>query len=185
MAGAEPSFGKVHVVRALFALSNGPVGRKTLVKILGVGEGSVRTILKKLSQDDLIDSEKVGHTLSASGKRRVDSILRKMSLPKKVELSELLGIPAQSAVVVYNAADRMMSAVALRDIALKAGADGALILARKNGKLTYPGDSMKKMVPKPIEVNCKDGDIVVIGFAKTMENAEDGAISVALELAGI
>lgn len=184
MVGAEPSFSGVHVVRALLALGEGPVGRKRLVRRLGVGEGSVRTILKKLSSEGLISSSKGGHALSAEGKRKVASILDKIGTPTEVKLPQLKDKRGQTAVVVYKAAGGLSSVVGLRDIALKAGADGALILACEGGRLAYPGDVMGGRVPDVDGIDFGDGDVVVVGFAETMEKAEDGALSIALELTG-
>ena len=135
MAGARPSFDDVHLVRALLAMENGPVSRKTLVKILGVGEGSVRTILGRLSDGRLVESAKSGHTLNDAGAQKVGGILKKISRPAIVELPELSGSGGQIMAVVYKAAGKVRSVVALRDKALKAGADGALILVCDGGKL--------------------------------------------------
>ena len=181
MVGAEPSFGRVHLVRALLALREKPVGRKKLTKRLGVGEGSVRTILKRLLGEGLIESSKSGHTLSLAGKKRVGGMLGRMSLPVPVTLPEL-DSPAQTVVVVRNAGDGVNSVVGLRDTALKAGAYGALILVCEGGRLKYPGDVMGGRVPAIDDVGYGDGDVVVVGFAETLDKAEDGALAIALEL---
>jgi len=182
MAGAKPSFSEVHVVRTLIALSEGNVGRKKLVGVVGVGEGSVRTILKKLSADGLIESFQTGQILSKAGEKKVGGLLELFTKPVCVDLPQLSDYSGQVAVVVRKAAGAVGSAVSLRDVALRNGADGALILVSEGGRLRYPGDVMDERVPEVSGVDFSEGDVVVVGFSSTVSSAEDGALSVALKL---
>jgi len=186
MVGAAPSFTEVHLVRALFVFSGGACGRKKLVRELGVGEGSVRTILKRLSGEGLISSTKLGQELSVKGKKKVESILKKFSKPA-VFSSPDLSEGEQSLVVVYGAASRAGSGVALRDVALKAGADGAVLLVSEKGRLVFPGEGVwvrdyPTLAESLKDVSTRSGDVIVIGFAVNRALAEDGALAVALKL---
>ncbi|MBU4407040.1 MAG: hypothetical protein KKB24_05580, partial [Candidatus Altiarchaeota archaeon] len=109
MVGAAPSFSEAHLVRALLMLSSGRVGRKNLVKILGVGEGSVRTIIKRLKGEGLIKSSKQGHELTQKGKETVENYLNKFSMPGEFKADDLSLHPGEesSSVIVYGAADRI------------------------------------------------------------------------------
>ena len=183
MAGAEPSFTEVHLLRTLLILDTETIGRKKLVKSLGVGEGSVRTIIKKLAAEGLLSSSKAGHNLTSKGKAEVSSRLDHHSKPIPFDLGTLV-TGSQSLIVVYGAASKASKAVGLRDAALKAGADGALIFAYDQG-YKLPGMDLKEY-PEAFKslrtILIKDGDAVVVGFAATAQKAEDGAIAAALKM---
>ncbi|MCX6695807.1 MAG: DUF4443 domain-containing protein [Candidatus Altiarchaeota archaeon] len=187
MVGAAPSFGVVHVVRTMFLLGDGPVGRKKLVKLLGLGEGSVRTIIKKLSQDGLLESRMQGHSLSRKGVRKLESMAKEFTRPiafSSMDISE----KQQSMVVVRNAADFVKSpGLDERDIAVRAGASGSVILVFDGGSVKFPSDDFSAdkfvdLTAKLDSMKLKDGDVVVISFADSQNSAEDGALAVALEL---
>jgi predicted transcriptional regulator len=185
MAGADPSFSETHLLRALFIIDSGPVGRKNLVKLLGVGEGSVRTIIKRLTAEKLIESSKQGHTLTPNGRKAVDEKLKLMTKPVEFEATGLVE-GCQSLIIVRNARARVKDGVALRDIALKSGADGAILLVY-DGALKFPTGGLDlsdypeaKRRLGGLELAL--GDAVVIGFGETPAKAEDGAVSVAEKL---
>lgn len=182
MVGADPSFSDVHLLRAIIAIGRKPVGRKKLVRILGVGEGSVRTILKKLGEEELIVSSKQGHRLSPKGEGFLKKRLSKFTVPKETEIEWLNGF--KSFIVVHGASGKIGTGMVERDTALIAGADGAVILTYGKGKLSFPADiSIRdyKDVSSTID-NLKEKDVVVISFGKTQIMAENGALAVALEL---
>jgi hypothetical protein len=188
MAGADPSFTETHLIRTLFILESGQIGRKRLVKLLGVGEGSVRTIIRKLAAEGLVACESLGHSLTDSGRRHTEKMLKKMTKPVEFDSGGLVG-GVQSLVIVFGAASRVGSAVNLRDSALKAGADGAVILV-KDGNIRFPNGGMDlSTYPQALERleghRMRDGDAAVIGFADTLVKAEDGAVAAAMILAGI
>ena len=185
MAGADPSFSEAHMWRTLFILDSEVTGRKKLVKHLGVGEGSVRTILKRLTAEGLLSSSKQGHGLSEAGRLRIESMLSKMSKPARFDSGGLVA-GCQSLIIVYGVGGRVGGAVPLRDVALKAGADGAVILVYDGG-LRFPDSGMdlkdySQALERFAKVALRDGDVAVVGFGKTQETAEDGAVAVALEL---
>jgi len=186
MVGADPSFTDVHLLRALLILHTGVMGRKRLVKRLGVGEGSVRTIIKRLTYSGYLDSSKLGHSLTKKGASEAESKLKKMSKPAAFD-SEGLVDGYQSLIVLYGAADKIGGEVALRDCALKAGADGAVILVKQGG-LRFPGgglelDNYPPAKEKLEKSGLAEGDAAVIGFSKnSYAKAEDGAVAVTLEI---
>jgi len=189
MVGAAPSFSQTHLVRALLMLISGRVGRKNLVKILGVGEGSVRTIIKRLKGDGLIKSSKQGHELTEKGRETVENYLNKFSVPGEFEASDLsinLG-EFSSIVIVHRASNKFGSGIEQRDIARDAGATSIAILLYREGILEFPTpearlsqfpDSEKELE----KMELREGYIVVISFGKSRASAENGAVAVALQL---
>lgn len=187
MVGAAPSFTDVHLVRALLRLHEKPTGRKKLVQILGLGEGSVRTVIKHLSIQGLVGSNQLGHALTARGASKVRSLLAKISKPMAVDLAGIVS-GSQSMVVIYSGGERLKSIVDLRDTALKAGADGALILVFDE-RLKFPGQDIDcedyPDIRQSLEgITLTKGDAVAVSFAQTPAKAEDGAVSVALKIIG-
>lgn len=189
MVGAAPSFSEAHLVRALLMLSSGRVGRKNLVKILGVGEGSVRTIIKRLKGDGLIKSSKQGHELTAKGMGGVEEYLRKFSMPREFGSNDLALNPGEfsSIVIVHGASNKFGSGIEQRDTARDAGATSIAILLYQEGILEFPTpearlsqfpDSEKELE----KMELREGDIVVISFGKSRASAENGAVAVALQL---
>jgi len=54
--GRAPSFIEVHVIKALEVICSGEaVGRVRLSKLLGLGEGEARTLVKHLKNEGLIE----------------------------------------------------------------------------------------------------------------------------------
>lgn len=185
MVGASPSFSEMHVLRALIILNKKRTGRKRLVRQLGIGEGSVRTIIKKLKKDKYVASSRQGHYLTEKGKSHLQKYLEGFTPPEDFQSELTDGF--QSILVIHNSADKIDTGMAERDAALKAGADGAFIITYKNNRLEFPtcdiniGDYPETR-EKLKGLNLKNNDAIVISFAKTKEKAEDGALTIALVL---
>ena len=186
MVGASPSFSDVHILRVLFLLFKEKfIGRKKLLQNLEIGEGSIRTILKKLKEEGLINSSKKGHYLTRKGYNKIYKILKKFSFPKEIS-SEI--IPGRKVfLVVHNSASKVKKGIEERDISIKAGGKGAIILKFQKNKLKLPVPKTKfkdKNLLSEImkNFNLKEGDVVVISFGDTVESAENSAIAIALNL---
>ncbi|MFH0863417.1 MAG: DUF4443 domain-containing protein [Candidatus Altiarchaeota archaeon] len=183
MVGAEPSFSEIHLHRTLYILDTDTTGRKKLVKALGLGEGSVRTIIKRLAQEGLIASTKQGHNLTPKGRQTVADNIRNLAKPVQFDLGGLVA-GSQSLIVVSGGSSSTISPVSIRDAALKAGADGALIFTF-DGSFKLPGIDLEKYPEtlnrlKTLKIMPKDA--VVVGFGSTPQNAEDGAFAAAFKL---
>jgi len=185
MAGASPNFSEVHVIRTLMLLSAGEMGRKGLVKVLGIGEGSVRTILKIFRREGFIRSSGRGQTLSERGRNHIREYLKKFNVPGEFRQTETgrLG----SVIAIHKTADRIKTGFEQRDIAVNAGSESVLILKYKNGKLEFPTKDVRlsdfpDLIEGLKEFKFRKGDVVVLSFAKTYPKAEDGALAVALDL---
>ncbi len=118
--GAYPEFTLEDVIATLFLLKE-PIGRKAIAETLDLGEGSVRTLLKKLNWIDVIDSAQRGHFLSKTGKKLLErlkgGIFSEAHFVGKVD-----GMPAY-AIVVKNPPPQFKS-IELRDEAIRFFAKG-------------------------------------------------------------
>jgi predicted transcriptional regulator len=186
--GKAPYFIEAHIVKALMIISRKPVGRASLAKALGLGEGSIRTLIKHLERAGIIETSHEGIVLTRSGQKLVYSI--------KSRISEIIDIPKSAltvgasnvAVLVKGVADSVKSGLEQRDAAIKVGAQGATTLIFSNERLAMPltNEDVFKELPKVRDtiiskLTPKEDDIVIIGSAGDKLTAQLGAIAAALE----
>jgi len=181
--GPLPRFAEVHVRRALELIAEyKTIGRKQLTKKLGVGEGSVRTILNQLKKQGFITSSRGGHTLTAKGRRSLGKPLKFV----QVDAGDLTVGEVDVATIVRGAAAKLKRGVEQRDEAIKAGANGATVLVFKAGKLQFPdgfAEVRREMGDAILEaLKPREGDVIVIGTAESAAKAEEGARAAARTL---
>lgn len=184
MVGAEASFSAVHLLRALFALSKGEISKKELAKDLGIGDGSIRTLLKRLKQEGLVTSSRRGHRLSSKGEEIVGKTKKIISFPMRV-------ISVKNGCAVHIKGKCVSSGLALRDDGVRAGASMALVLNINKGELSFPEEGMKfcDSMPKLNEeivdrLGVKDG-VMVVCSAKDYNSAENAVLTVAMKFSDI
>ncbi|MCD6372491.1 MAG: DUF4443 domain-containing protein [Thermococcus sp.] len=183
--GAYPEFTLEDAVAVLFILKN-PVGRKTISELLDLGEGSVRTLLRKLSGLEVISSTQRGHLLNETGVELLERLDENFSEAKIV--GEIEGCPAY-ALVVRNPPE--FKSIELRDEAIRFFAKGAMILRVKNGEPVFPEDGrpLGETMPELAErvknaFRLEDDELVVITWAEKGADAMKSAYHVALVLKG-
>ena len=171
------SFNLVHLFKALQLIEEkGHVSRALLCKELSLGEGVVRTLLKHLKMQDLIESTKNGTTMTEKGMTMLSGLVSSMpvqiSIPK---YSVTLG-KFNHVVLLKQFGFAIKSGIEQRDAAIKMGATGATTLLFKDDKFVIPGtakyDSLAdepriaKFLVKKLKP--EDGDVIIIG--STTEN---------------
>jgi DNA-binding transcriptional regulator LsrR (DeoR family) len=159
------------------------IGRKQIAERLGIGEGSVRTILNYLKKNGLVKSSRGGHALTQKGKR----FLGKPPEFVQVDMGHLAVGKVNVATIVRGAASKVRLGIEQRDEAIKAGADGATVLLFKGGKLRFPEGffEVKKEISQALmeALKPREGDVIVIGTASDAIRAEVGARAAARSLA--
>jgi len=182
VVGPLPRFAEVHVRRALEIIAeHKTIGRKQLAKKLGIGEGSMRTILNQLKKQSLITSSRGGHALTAKGRH----VLGKPLEFVQVDAGDLTVGEVDVVTVVRGAAAKVKRGIEQRDEAIKAGADGATVLVFKAGKLQFPDGFTKvnKKVEKLIKIfRPRNGDVIIIGTGSDVVKAEAGVRAAARTL---
>ncbi len=174
--GPLPRFAESQVRKALELIAEREgIGRKQLARELGIGEGSVRTILGRLKKRGLITSSRGGHSITARGRRELGKALEYV----QIDAEDMTVGDVDVATIVRNAAARVGRGIEQRDEAIKAGADGATVLVLKKGKLQFP-DGFLTVKRKLSDVLMKafkprEGDVIVIGTARDAVKAEEGA----------
>ena len=187
--GPALTFTSLHLIKVLELIAEGPIGRGKLAKKLGIGEGTIRTIIKRLKDSNLIEISKNGCHLTNFGKNFWKKFKEK--IPKKVflEKNEFSLAEHTVAVLIKKCGDKVRIGMQQRDAAIMAGAEGATTLVVKDGKIILPGvsDDVAKDYPVAYRQIVKllrpeHDDVVIVGTGETKEKAEYGALAAALTL---
>ena len=184
--GRRPTYDVIHVLKALELIgSRLGIGRQQLARELRIGEGSARTLIKRLRDEGLIEVERGGMTLTERGRRILsyfEDLMRSMRVPSTPStVSE-----KNYAVLVRGAASLIRFGVEQRDAALLAGARGATTLIYDGERFQMPGlergiePELSRLLREGLKPEA--GDVVIIGTAEEEWAAEMGAKAAALEL---
>lgn len=182
--GAYPEFKIEDAIAVLFLLKT-PKGRKQISEELNLGEGTVRTLLKKLSSIELVESQQKGHLLSEKGIKVLQEISKLFSEP--LEVTPVEGFVTY-ALAVKNPPE--FRSIELRDEAIRFFAKGAMILTVQNGEIVFPEDGrpLKETLPELSEdlkkLHIENGDLVIVTWAENKADALKSLIHVALSLKG-
>ncbi|MDV3277916.1 MAG: hypothetical protein LYZ69_05555 [Nitrososphaerales archaeon] len=189
--GPSPSFTRGHFLLAFLSIGDSKmIGRQALARETGLGEGAIRTILKKLTEHGYIETIASGCRLTTSGRKVYAGIRQKLSRVIPLEGTTLTVGSAQAAVAVKAGARNLQAGIEQRDSAIMVGASGATTYAIKGGRFTIPGGSSncERDFPSPAwrvlrkEIPLRDGDAVVLCGGESGQKAKVGAISAALTL---
>ena len=165
------SFDMVHVFKTLQLIQeNGHVSRQKLCEDLGLGEGTIKTLVRHLKMQNLIESTNAGTTMTKKGNSFFSELLS--SIPSEISLSKCaitLG-KFNYAVLVKQMSSIIKDGIAQRDAAIRMGASGATTLLFKDNKFLIPQtkfDSLKdehQLSEQMIKnLHPQDGDVIIIG----------------------
>jgi Domain of unknown function (DUF4443) len=183
------SFDIVHVFKTLQLIhERGHVSRDGLREELELGEGTVKTLLRHLKLQNLIESTNAGTTMTKNGNLFFSELSD--SMPQEIGLSKCaitLG-KYNYAVLVKQMSSAIRSGIEQRDAAIKMGASGATTLLFKENKFLIPQidyDALKDdhhLSEQLIEnLHPQDGDVLIIGSDnRSKKKAEFAAKSAAL-----
>lgn len=177
MVGNLSNYHKIDIIRTFFCLRE-TKSRVQLVKELNIGEGTIRTLLNILKKKELIDSTREGHKLSEKGLKILYDFQQRFNVPRLIRLDAFYPKMKKVAILVKNSPE--VSYVKLRDIALKNGAEGAMIF-RYTNKLELPGHKGRFLTLEK-EFNFSEGDLLVVGFALNKRWAEIGSLAIVSQI---
>lgn len=179
MVGNIPNFNDIDILRCFLNIEKN-ISRAELVNKLELGEGTIRTILDILKNNNLISSTQKGHSLSEKGINILNDIKKDIELLKNIKYKEYKNLRSQG--IVIKNLQKIEKTTQLRDTAIKNRAESALILVFGE-KLIMP-DFKPQQDFSELENYYKfnNGDILIATFASSKKLAEQSALSVALEL---
>jgi len=189
--GPPASFDRAHLLLAFITIGeSGVIGRQSLAVRSGLGEGAVRTVIKKLREDGYAGTTASGCYLTAAGKRVFRSIQEKFSPIESLDGSKLTVGDSQVGMAVRGAARNLKAGLEQRDAAVIVGGTGASTYIMKSGKFAIPGGSpdCEKDFPSKVwsvlreQLSPKNGDAVILCGARDETTAKLGALSAALTL---
>ena len=170
----------------------GPIGRYRLDDMLNLPEGVVRGLIIDLLKGKNISTSKLGCQLTAKGEAFLKKLLVKHGITEIREFeAEPLKIAEKTiAVQVKKKARLVVSAMEQRDIAVRAGARGAILLTYQNGVLRIPTaysnlaadhPQLTEQITHSFKLN--NGDLIIISGAENKWRALEGSLAIALALA--
>lgn len=189
--GPSPSFTPAQLVLAFLVIGDeGTIGRQALARMSGLGDGAVRTVLKKLREDGYVDVNASGCSLTRPGRKLYAGIRQKIAGIVLLERSPLTVGSKQAAVEVKGGAPMVRGGIEQRDSAIKVGASGATTYVIKGSKFTIPGGSLdcERDFPSPVwrklrrELHPEDGDALVLSGSDDQMESKLGALAAALTL---
>lgn len=186
------SFDVVHIFKTLQLIeNNGHASRDLLCEELGLGEGSIKTLIKHLKMNNLIQTSNRGTTMTNRGKaifsELISSVPAETALPR---CSIALG-KFNHAVLLKELSYAIRSGIEQRDAAIRMGGTGATTLLFRENRFVMPTTSVRSpdtLRKEPsiravlIEKLKPQGeDVIIIGSADTdQKTAELAAKNAAL-----
>jgi len=187
--GPAPTYTSIQLLRTILYLGReGEAGRKKLSEILGLGEGAVRNIVKRLRKLGLIEVGRRGCYLTEEGRkfyRELSKVLRDVG---EIEMRFPWTHPHNYVVLVKNRANRLKKGLEQRDAAIRGGADAVMIITFLDGELHMPGVSnLSRERPDFAEkilktLNPREGDVIIIAGGESISGAGHGALAAAQTL---
>ncbi len=208
----KPSFERVHVILALFIFGENPegIGRYRLQKELMIGEGTAKSLIKKLNEKKnfvavVVETKRKGHVLTELGLKYLEKIKTIIPIIERGESSVLKDIivePEETSVyfcLVKNASHKITDGINQRDAAIKINGFGATCLVYSGKNLIFPSKSysgisnndsiVNKELQKYFEsklterkVKLENNDVVAIGSGDSPQKARIATLNAALTL---
>ncbi|MGB9622939.1 MAG: hypothetical protein ACPL07_03740, partial [Candidatus Bathyarchaeia archaeon] len=87
-SGLSPAYSEAHVLKAIEIIGSlAGIGRKMLSKELGLGEGTVRTLVKRLKDEGILESSRGGMFLTGLGEKLLGDLHKSL---RATELEETI-----------------------------------------------------------------------------------------------
>ncbi len=165
------------VIRVLRILSTRPRGRISLMKELGLGEASVKTMIKNLRKHGLTRHSTKGEILTEKGRKVSEYLNRKVKSVFRIRIPSISTKPTV-AIVVRRASRRVIRGIEQRDEGMKMGVDVTTLVC-EDGCIRFPGTGE---VVRGVDFDLEEGDVVVLASGKNLKEAERGGIAAVLTL---
>lgn len=182
------SFNIAHVLKSMQLLHNNEyVSRALLSRELGLGEGSVKTLIRHLKTNGMIETKKAGCYLTAKGKKLSANLLSAIPSETYIPTNSITVGNHNHAVLLRGYAHAIASGIEQRDTVIRFGGQGATTLLFKDMRFVMPGEEYDCLREEPeirrlliSKLNPMEDDVVIIGSASDRITAELGAKSAAL-----
>lgn len=175
----NPHYTDLDILKAFLKVSE-TKSRAQLAQSLGIGEGSIRSILERLKELGLIDSSSKGHIYTNKGTR---NLVKLNDLVKFLDDPKLDFSSGMSSVALrVGHVGKIKSDAKIRDSAVREGAEGAMILQYCGNplKLRFPSFAFddKNIEKLSVLTHYEKDDALIVVWAKTESLAMNGAIRI-------
>ena len=189
-----PSFEPHHAVVAFILIGREqPLGRYELCKRMSIGEGTVRTLLKRLTESNLITAVgRQGQKLTEEGQELYYRITEDIPIGLSLPLHNLVVFEHSFANRVSGKGEDVTDGIRQRDEAIIRGGSGkagATTLVMREGVLVIPPDDFKILLEYEDEalliaesLRAENGDAVVIGTAVSESLAREVSMAAVMTL---
>lgn len=181
------SFGRAHVLKYLQLMQrNQYVGRATAAKELGLGEGSVKTLIKHLKNNGIVQTQRAGCSLTPKGRKLVSNLMVALPAEVQVPTNSITVGKYNYAILLRDYAFAVGSGVEQRDEVIRFGGDGATTLLLRDNRFVMPNTNHECLSREPrirellLRLEPKDSDVIIIGSGSTKLLAELGSKAAAL-----
>lgn len=187
----SPNYSLPHVICVLFEIyaSGEGIGRYQLKDRVGLGEGSLRTLLKRLEKHGIISVKKkrAGHMLSAKGKKLVSIMLEVFSIPTLYDNPPAwlhnFGSEIHYSIINSNFITKPLSiGIEQRDAGMIYGGKGGACLLFNGDHLIFPGDEFKVSDILIKNSDLKKNDVVCFAGADNVPTSKIALIASILTL---
>lgn len=182
--GPSTTFSMFHIFYALELIAKKPIGRNKLAEKMNVGEGAIRTIIRRLKDSGLIVTSKVGCALTDRGLSVWKDF--ETAFPKRVEIEKtsLTTSEYNYAFLVKNKGYKVKSGIDQRDAAIMGGAKRALVTVFKDDRLIIESisNNIERDFPEAANIILRDlkpedNDVIIIAGADNLLKAKRGAFA--------
>lgn len=182
------SFNTAHVLKTLQLLQhNEYVSRGRLSKDLALGEGSIKTLIKHLKVNSIINTTKAGCYLTSKGKKLCANLLSVIPNEISIPTNSITVGSHNYAVLLRGYAFAVATGLEQRDAVIRFGGQGATTLLFRDSKFVMPRTDYDCLKKEPdmrnllaLKLNPQEDDVIIIGSASDRITAELGAKSAAL-----
>jgi len=161
----------VHVFKTLQLINdNGHVSRENLCYELELGEGTVKTLVRHLKMQGLVESSNADTKMTKEGKSFFSELLCYLPFEMPVSKCKITLGKHNYAILIKEMKSSIKSGIEQRDAAIKVGASGATTLLYENKKFLIPQtnyDALKDeqyLAKRLIEnLHPAETDVIIIG----------------------
>ena len=164
---------------------NHGMSRRELSRSLGLGEGSVRTLMEKLKESDLLCVKQTGITIRPQGLE----ILRSLGMRTvRISVGEYVMGDHQFGAIVNDSSEKVFNGIDQRNIVIRTGGEGCTTWVNRDGRTImlpdWDVDIHDPSLSKTIRDNAKmgDGDVLIVAGGDTERVAMISAVTAALDL---
>ena len=183
--GPQSRYTDAHIIVALDVLNErGQTGRKALACRTGLGEGSIKGMLKVLKDWKWVEITHRGITLTDFGRKNyLDFGIR---FVKFHDDKYAVGTYQQGA-IVEGVADKVTNGMAQRDDAVRNGASGASVFLMSNGHVIFPkawnlDENDPLFADRVRATGIREGDVLIVVGAESPDVARVVAAAVGLDM---